>query len=247
MVAPYGDLNTVKKLLQENDVAAVILEPVVGNAGFIKPTKEFLVGLRNLTKQYGSLLVFDEVMTGFRVAYGGAQEYYDVIPDVTTLGKVIGGGLPVGAFGGKKEIMSLIAPSGPVYQAGTLSGNPLAMSAGIKTLEILKRPGTYQYLENITSTLVDGLVKAGKEAGHSICGNSVGGMFGFFFHDGPVNNFTDAKKSDVVKFAKFHKLMLERGIYLAPSPFEAGFTSLTHTHEDIQNTINIAKEVFKIL
>lgn len=159
----------------------------------------------------------------------------------------LGGGLPVGAFGGKKEIMSMIAPSGPVYQAGTLSGNPLAMSAGIKTLEILKRPGTYEYLENITSTLVNGLIKVGKEAGHSICGGSVGGMFGFFFHEGPINSYSDAKQSDVAKFAKFHQLMLERGIYLAPSPFEAGFTSLAHTLADIEHTISVAREVFKIL
>jgi glutamate-1-semialdehyde 2,1-aminomutase len=263
LVATYNDLRSVEKLLNEHaDIAAVILEPVVGNAGFIKPSKQFLEGLRELTKKHGALLVFDEVMTGFRVAYGGAQEHYGVIPDLTTLGKVIGlssssplllvhllegGGLPVGAYGGKKEIMSMVAPAGPVYQAGTLSGNPLAMSAGIATLHILRRPGTYEHLDNITASLVNGIIAAGKEAGHDVSGAHVGGMFGFFFHRGPVNSFDDAKRSDVAKFAKFHRLMLERGVYLAPSPFEAGFTSLAHTHEDIDKTLQIVREVMRML
>lgn len=247
LVATYNDLASVEALLKDRPVAAVVLEPVVGNSGFIKPTKEFLVGLRELTKKYGALLVFDEVMTGFRVAYGGAQEHFGVTPDVTTMGKVIGGGLPVGAYGGRKDIMSLVAPAGPMYQAGTLSGNPLAMACGIKTLEILKRPGSYEYLEKITTKLVNGIIAAGKEHGHAITGGSVGGMFGFFFNEGPVNSFSDAAKSDGKKFAKWHRMMLERGVYLAPSQFEAGFTSLAHTEEDIDKTIAIAREVMSKL
>jgi glutamate-1-semialdehyde 2,1-aminomutase len=247
LVATYNDLASVEALLKSASVAAVILEPVVGNSGFIKPTKEFLTGLRELTTKYGALLVFDEVMTGFRIAYGGAQEYFGITPDVTTLGKVIGGGLPVGAYGGRKDIMSLVAPAGPMYQAGTLSGNPLAMAAGIKTLEILKRPGSYEYLEKITSKLTAGLLAAGKEFGHDITGGSIRGMFGIFFTKGPVNNFTDASKSDLKKFAKWHRKMLERGVYLAPSQYEAGFTSLQHTEEDIDKTIEIAREVFSQL
>ena len=247
LVATYNDLASVEALLKDRPVAAVVLEPVVGNSGFIKPTKEFLVGLRELTTKYGALLVFDEVMTGFRVAYGGAQEHFGVTPDVTTMGKVIGGGLPVGAYGGRKDIMSLVAPAGPMYQAGTLSGNPLAMACGIKTLEILKRPGSYEYLDKITSKLVNGLIAAGKEFGHPITGGSVGGMFGFFFNEGPVNSFSDAAKSDGKKFAKWHRMMLERGVYLAPSQFEAGFTSLAHTEADIDRTIAIAREVMSQL
>ena len=247
LVATYNDLAGVETLLKSQPVAAVVLEPVVGNSGFISPTKEFLVGLRELTTKYGALLVFDEVMTGFRIAYGGAQQHFGVIPDVTTMGKVIGGGLPVGAYGGRKEIMEMVAPAGPMYQAGTLSGNPLAMAAGIKTLEILKRPGSYEHLDKVTSKLVNGIITAGKEYGHPICGGSISGMFGFFFTNGPVNNFVDASKSDLKKFAKWHRMMLERGIYLAPSQYEAGFTSLAHTDEDIERTIAIAREVMSQL
>jgi glutamate-1-semialdehyde 2,1-aminomutase len=247
MVATYNDLASVEAILKKNECAAVILEPVVGNSGFIKPTKEFLVGLRELTKKYGALLVFDEVMTGFRIAYGGAQEYFGVTPDVTTMGKVIGGGLPVGAYGGRRDIMELVAPAGPMYQAGTLSGNPLAMAAGIKTLEILKRPGSYQHLEKITSKLIQGILDAAKEHGHDACGGSISGMFGFFFAKGPVNCFADASKSDTKKFAKWHRMMLERGVYLAPSQYEAGFTSLSHTEADIDKTIQIAREVMSKL
>ena len=247
LVATYNDLKSVETLLQSRPVAAVILEPVVGNSGFIKPTKEFLVGLRELTKKYGALLVFDEVMTGFRIAYGGAQAYFGVTPDVTTMGKVIGGGLPVGAYGGRRDIMELVAPAGPMYQAGTLSGNPLAMAAGIKTMEILKRPGSYEHLEKMTSKLINGILAAGKEYGHAVCGGNISGMYGFFFTEGPVNSFADAAKSDGKKFAKWHRMMLERGIYLAPSQYEAGFTSLAHTEEDIDKTIAIAREVMSML
>merc|ERR1711920_1075997 len=169
LCAQYNNLESVEALLKDNEVAAVILEPVVGNSGFIPPTKEFLVGLRELTTKYGALLVFDEVMTGFRIAYGGAQEHFGVTPDVTTMGKVIGGGLPVGAYGGRRDIMEMVAPAGPMYQAGTLSGNPLAMTAGTKTLEILKRPGTYEYLDSITGKLTEGLLSAARDAGHAVC------------------------------------------------------------------------------
>ena len=244
LVATYGDLEGVKEFVKNGDVAAVILEPVVGNSGFIPPSKEFLEGLRELCTEHGTLLVFDEVMTGFRISYGGAQKFFGVTPDVTTMGKVIGGGLPVGAYGGKKEIMEMVAPAGPMYQAGTLSGNPLAMTAGIKTLEILNREGSYEKLDKLTSRLIKGILDAGKEAGHAVCGGSISGMFGFFFTEGPVNCFADAAKSDQDKFAKWHRGMLERGIYLAPSQFEAGFTSLAHTEEDVDKTIAAAKEVF---
>ncbi|CAK8998037.1 unnamed protein product [Durusdinium trenchii] len=244
LCAQYNDLESVEELLKNNEVAAVILEPVVGNSGFIPPTKEFLVGLRELTTKYGALLVFDEVMTGFRIAYGGAQEYFGVTPDVTTMGKVIGGGLPVGAYGGRKDIMEMVAPAGPMYQAGTLSGNPLAMTAGIETMKRLQEPGSYEYLDKLTGKLINGILDAAKENGHKVCGGHISGMFGFFFCEGPVTCFADATKSDTEKFAKWHRMMLQKGIYLAPSQYEAGFTSLAHTEEDIEKTIAAAKEVF---
>ncbi|MBD2363558.1 glutamate-1-semialdehyde 2,1-aminomutase [Anabaena sp. UHCC 0399] len=249
LTAPYNDLEAVKALFEENpdQISGVILEPVVGNAGFITPDAGFLEGLRELTHEYGALLVFDEVMTGFRIAYGGAQEKFGIKPDLTTMGKVIGGGLPVGAYGGRRDIMSMIAPAGPVYQAGTLSGNPLAMTAGIKTLELLQKPGSYEYLERITKRLADGLLKAAQETGHAVCGGNISAMFGLFFTSGPVHNYEDAKKSDTAKFGRFHRGMLERGVYLAPSQFEAGFTSLAHTEEDIDQTIAIARDVLSSL
>eukprot|EP00520_Triparma_pacifica_P006869 CAMPEP_0118648108 /NCGR_PEP_ID=MMETSP0785-20121206/8974_1 /TAXON_ID=91992 /ORGANISM="Bolidomonas pacifica, Strain CCMP 1866" /LENGTH=450 /DNA_ID=CAMNT_0006540267 /DNA_START=48 /DNA_END=1400 /DNA_ORIENTATION=- len=247
LCAKYGDLESVEELLKTGDVAAVILEPVVGNSGFIRPTKEFLQGCRDLSTKYGALLVFDEVMTGFRVSYGGAQEYFGVTPDVTTMGKVIGGGLPVGAYGGRKEIMEMVAPAGPMYQAGTLSGNPLAMRAGIETMKKLKQPGQYEKLEANSKKLVEGIVAAAKDAGHAATGGYAGGMWGFFFCDGPVTCFSDAEKADAAKFGRWHRAMLERGVYLAPSTFEAGFMSLAHTDEDIDRTIEIAKEVLATL
>ena len=245
LTAPYNDLEAVKALFAANpdSIAGVILEPVVGNAGFITPDAGFLEGLRLITQSYGALLVFDEVMTGFRIAYGGAQQRFGVTPDLTTMGKVIGGGLPVGAYGGRKEIMSMVAPAGPMYQAGTLSGNPLAMTAGIKTLELLQKPGAYEYLDKITKRLADGLVQIAKENGHEACGGNISAMFGLFFCAGPVHNFEDAKHSDVTKFGRFHRGMLEQGIYLAPSQFEAGFTSLAHTEEDIDRTLAAARIV----
>ena len=247
LVAKYNDLASVEALLKEHECAAVILEPVVGNSGFIPPEPGFLEGLRELTTKYGALLVFDEVMTGFRISYGCAQKHFGVTPDVTTMGKVIGGGLPVGAYGGRRDIMEMVAPAGPMYQAGTLSGNPLAMVAGIKTLEILQRPGSYEHLTKLTEKLVAGILAEGKAAGHAICGGSISGMFGFFFCEGPVKCFEDATASDTEKFGRWHRGMLERGVYLAPSQYEAGFTGLAHTEEDVEFTIKAAKEVFATL
>mmetsp|Transcript_39038 Transcript_39038/g.90861 ORF Transcript_39038/g.90861 Transcript_39038/m.90861 type:complete len:188 (-) Transcript_39038:56-619(-) len=187
-------------------------------------------------------------MTGFRVSYGGAQEYFGVTPDLTTMGKVIGGGLPVGAYGGTKEIMEQVAPAGPMYQAGTLSGNPLAMTAGIETLKRLRdTEGAYAELERKGQKLIDGIVERGKKHGHAVTGGCAGGMFGFFFNEGPVNNFSDAAKSDAEKFGRWHRMMLERGVYLAPSTYEAGFMSLAHTDEDVDKTLAIADEVMALL
>lgn len=247
LTAPINDIQAVEKLFNDHkgQIAAVILEPVVGNSGFIAPKKGFLEGLRELTNAEGALLVFDEVMTGFRISYGGAQEYFGVTPDLTTLGKIIGGGLPVGAYGGRREIMEMVAPAGPMYQAGTLSGNPLAMTAGIHTLQRLQQPGCYEYLDKITGRLVQGLLEAGRNAGHKVCGGHISGMFGIFFTEGPVYNFADAKKSDTAKFARYFRGMLEQGVYLAPSQFEAGFTSLAHSEQDIDFTIAAARKVFE--
>jgi glutamate-1-semialdehyde 2,1-aminomutase len=249
LTAPYNDLEAVKALFAANpdSISGVILEPVVGNAGFIVPDAGFLEGLRLITQEYGALLVFDEVMTGFRIAYGGVQQKFGVTPDLTTMGKVIGGGLPVGAYGGRKDIMSMVAPAGPMYQAGTLSGNPLAMTAGIKTMELLQKPGAYEHLEKITKRLADGLLQIAKQTGHAACGGNISGMFGLFFCEGPVHNFEDAKKSDVAKFGRFHRGMLEQGIYLAPSQFEAGFTSLAHTEADIDRTLAAARAVMSTI
>ncbi len=249
LAAPYNDLEAVKALFEAHpgEISGVILEPVVGNSGFIAPLPGFLEGLRELTTQHGALLVFDEVMTGFRIAYGGAQAKFGVTPDLTTLGKVIGGGLPVGAYGGRRDIMEMVAPAGPMYQAGTLSGNPLAMTAGIKTLELLQRPGTYEQLEAITKRLAEGMLAVAQETGQAACGGHISAMFGFFFTAGPVNNFTDAKTSDLEKFKVFHRGMLESGIYLAPSQFEAGFTSLAHTEADIDKTLAAARQVMASL
>jgi glutamate-1-semialdehyde 2,1-aminomutase len=249
LTAPFNDLEAVKALFAENpgEISGVILEPVVGNAGFIPPDAGFLEGLRELTQENGALLVFDEVMTGFRIAYGGAQQRFGVTPDLTTLGKIIGGGLPVGAYGGKQEIMSMVAPAGPMYQAGTLSGNPLAMTAGIKTLQLLQQPGNYERLDQITKRLTDGMLQVAQETGHVACGGQISGMFGFFFAEGPVHNYEDAKKSDLNKFARFHRGMLEQGVYLAPSQFEAGFMSLAHTEADIDRTLDAARAVMSNL
>ncbi|KAJ8548870.1 hypothetical protein K7X08_029851 [Anisodus acutangulus] len=240
LTAPYNDISAVKSLFDDNkgEIAAIILEPVVGNSGFFPPKPEFLDATRNITKETGALLIFDEVMTGFRLAYGGAQEYLGITPDLT-----IRGGLPVGAYGGRRDIMEMVAPAGPMHQAGTLSGNPLAMTAGIHTLKRLNQPGAYEHLDKITSELTQGILDAGKKTGHAMCGGYISGMFVFFFTDGPVHNFSDAKKSDTAKFAKFYRGMLEEGVYFAPSQFEAGFTSLAHTAEHIQRTVAAADKV----
>jgi glutamate-1-semialdehyde 2,1-aminomutase len=251
LIAEYNDINSVQILLRQygDRIAAIVVEPIVGNSGFITPTNYFLHELRKLCDEYNVLLVFDEVMTGFRVSYGGAQGYYNIKPDLTTLGKIIGGGLPVGAYGGRRDIMSMVAPAGPMYQAGTLSGNPLAMTAGLKTLEILQRDktGNYEKLHTLSNRLVSGLLNAAHENGHEMCGNCIGGMFGFFFTKGPVNSLQDTEHCDTNKFAIFHKLMREKGIYLPPSQFEACFMSLAHTNDDIDRTIEIAKEVLKMI
>ncbi len=249
LTAPYNDLEAVKELFAENPdgICGVILEPVVGNAGFITPEPGFLEGLRELTKENGALLVFDEVMTGFRISYGGAQSRFGVTPDLTTMGKVIGGGLPVGAYGGRAEIMSMVAPAGPMYQAGTLSGNPLAMTAGIKTLELLKQEGTYERLEATTKRLISGIIDSAKEADISITGSSISAMFGFYLCEGPVRNFEEAKVANTELFGKLHKAMLERGVYLAPSAFEAGFTSLAHSDDEIDITLKAFKESFSVI
>jgi len=245
LTAPYNDLEAVKALFEENPdtIAGIILEPVVGNAGFILPQPGFLEGLRDVAHKYGALLVFDEVMTGFRIAYGGAQAKFGVTPDLTCLGKIIGGGLPVGAYGGRREIMEMVAPAGPMYQAGTLSGNPLAMTAGIKTLEILQRPGTYEQLEAITAQLSQGMLEIARKTGHAATGGHLSAMFGLFFTDRPVHNYRDAKTSNLAKFSKFHRGMLEQGVYLAPSQFEAGFTSLAHGEGEIQATLEAMARV----
>jgi glutamate-1-semialdehyde 2,1-aminomutase len=247
LTAPFNDLEAVVTLfrLYAGRIAAVILEPVVGNAGFIPPDDGFLSGLRRITGEDGALLVFDEVMTGFRVARGGAQARFGVRPDLTTLGKVIGGGLPVGAYGGRAEVMAHIAPEGPVYQAGTLSGNPLAMAAGLAQLRILRDEDPYPALERRTARLVEGLLANAMELGVPACGGSLGSMWGMFFAAGPVRSFDDAKGSDVALFNRFFHAMLERGMFLAPSQFEAGFTSTAHTDADVDDTIARGREALR--
>ena len=247
ITAPYNDLETLKAIFKAEgeNIAAVIVEPVVGNMGCVPPKEGFHEGLRALTKEYGTLLIFDEVMTGFRVGYGGAQGRYGIDPDLTTLGKVIGGGLPVGAYGGKREIMEKVAPAGPVYQAGTLSGNPLAMTAGLMMLKILKRPGTYEELERKSALLEKGLKEVANLAGAKCSFNRVGAMFTTFFTDQQVVDFHSAVSSDTKKFATYFAAMLNEGIYLAPSQFEAGFMSLAHSDEDIAKTVEAAYKAFK--
>ena len=247
ITVPFNDLNTLKKVLEKEakNIACVIVEPVVGNIGCVIPKKGFLKGLRSLTKKYDVVLIFDEVMTGFRVSYGGAQKAYGIKPDMTCLGKVIGGGVPVGAYGGKKEIMSMIAPLGPVYQAGTLSGNPLAMTAGIETLKILSVPATYKKILEKSAALEYALRDASKRAGIKTKFYRAGTMFCTYFTETEVVDYTTAKKSDTAKFARFFSGMLESGINLAPSQFEAGFMSLAHSNADINKTAKAAYEVFK--
>jgi len=246
LVAPYNDLPAVDRLFSENraQIAAVIVEPVAGNMGVIPPEPGFLAGLRAVTKAEGALLVFDEVVTGFRVAYGGAQALYGVTPDLTCLGKVVGGGLPVGTYGGRREIMEMVAPLGPVYQAGTLAGNPLTMTAGIETLKVLAEPGAYERLEERSTRLADGLRAAAKAAGVPVFQTRVGSMFCTFFSGERVVDYASAKRSDTSRYARFFRAMLASGVYLAPSQFEAGFLSLAHGEQDIERTVQAAEEAF---
>ncbi len=244
----YNNIDQVREVLSDvgSEVACIIVEPVAGNMNCIPPVDGFLQGLRTVCDEHGIVLIFDEVMTGFRVALGGAQAYYDVKPDLTTLGKVIGGGLPVGAFGGKREIMEYIAPLGPVYQAGTLSGNPMSMSAGLAMLNALSAdPDFYQNLGKKVQRLTDGILAQAKANNIGMTANVVGGMFGIFFTDSnKVTNFNETSQCDVERFKKFYHLMLEEGIYMAPSAYEAGFVSSAHTDEDIQATIDATGRVF---
>jgi glutamate-1-semialdehyde 2,1-aminomutase len=249
LTANYNDLESVKQLLSENkdQVACIIVEPVAGNMGTVPPREGFLEGLRTICSNEGIILIFDEVMSGFRVAYGGAQELYGITPDMTTLGKIIGGGLPVGAFGGKKEIMAQLSPAGGVYQAGTLSGNPLAMTAGIETLKLLKQEGFYKKLDEKSAILAEGISKAAREAGIPIYSTRVGSMFCAFFTPNVVHDWNTAAQCDTKAFAKYFQQMLAKGVYLAPSQFETAFVSIAHTDTDIEKTIAAASESFKAL
>ena len=248
LVCDYNDLESVKKQFDQfpDEIAAIIIEPVAGNMNCVPAKKSFLQGLRSLCDNYGALLIIDEVMTGFRVALGGAQEYYDIIPDLTCLGKIIGGGMPVGAFGGRAEIMQQLAPIGPIYQAGTLSGNPVAMAAGYAALTKLTDVGIYQELEEKTVTLVNGLFSEAKRFNVPFVVNHAGGMFGFFFTTAlEVSSYKDVMNCDIELFKKFYHHMLAEGIYFAPSAFEAGFMSLMHTDKEINHTIDAASRFFK--
>ena len=247
--ARFNDLEGLREIFERDgeDIACVILEPVAGNMGVVLPEEGFLQGVRRLTEEYGALLIFDEVITGFRVGYGGAQAHFGIDPDLTCLGKIIGGGLPVGAYGGKRRFMEQIAPSGPVYQAGTLSGNPLAMNAGLATLKILQSPGTYEALTAKTSRLAQGLQQIAADAGVPVSVNVIGAMFSMFFTDVPVKDFASACTSDVKQFARYHRGMLEGGIYLGPSQFESVLLSTAHTEADIDQTLEQAQKVFNMI
>ncbi len=240
LIGEYNNLESIHNLFKKyQDIACLILEPVMGNMGLILPNAGFLQGLRDLCNEYHVVLIFDEVMTGFRVAYGGAQQLYNVKADLTCFGKIIGGGLPVGAYGGKHEIMQCIAPLGPVYQAGTLSGNPLAMAVGCKTLELLHDPQKYQMLQRTTFQLTEGLKSIAKQKNVALQVTQVGSMFGFFFNENPVTNAAMARQSDSEKFKIVFHHLLANGVFIAPSPFEAGFVSLTHSPDDIDRTLDV--------
>lgn len=248
LALPFNDISAVEAAFAEHrgEIACIILEPVVGNMGCVPPADGYLQALREITRQENALLIFDEVMTGFRVAYGGAQDLYGIEPDITTLGKIIGGGLPCGAFGARAEIMDLLAPLGPVYQAGTLSGNPLAMAAGIATVGYLKehRGEVYAKLEKLSATVADGIAKAAAESGVPLTTNRVGSMFTWFFTLNSVTDFESASTSDAAAFGRFHRAMLDQGIWLPPSQYEAAFLSTAHTAEDITVTIDAARKAF---
>jgi glutamate-1-semialdehyde 2,1-aminomutase len=246
---PYNDLDQARQAFEKDPTgfAAIIVEPVAGNMGVVLPENGFLKGLRDLATTYGALLIFDEVMTGFRLAMGGAQEKFGIAADLTCLGKIIGGGLPVGAFGGKREYMEKIAPLGKVYQAGTLSGNPISMAAGIKTLKLLREPETFEKLGYRTSYLADEMVKRAQKADMQVTVNRAGSMLTLFFHKGPVRNYADAQQSDRARFSRYFHGMLEEGIYLPPSPYEAWFLSMAHTTEDLEKTLVAHERVLKKL
>ncbi|MGB5398530.1 MAG: glutamate-1-semialdehyde 2,1-aminomutase [Gammaproteobacteria bacterium] len=246
LTLPYNNLQAVSELLAQvgDEVACIILEPVAGNMNCIPPVPGYLEGIRELCTKHGVVLIFDEVMTGFRVALGGAQAHYGITPDLTTLGKVIGGGMPVGAFGGKREIMEKIAPLGPVYQAGTLSGNPIAMSAGLKTLELISTPGFHDALAEKVEYMTNGVLAAAQAAGIAMTCNRVGGMFGLFFTDKQVTSFEQATQCNIEQFRAFFHGMLDEGIYMAPSAYEAGFASSAHMIDELDATIEAAKKVF---
>jgi glutamate-1-semialdehyde 2,1-aminomutase len=247
LTLPYNDLDAAEQLFAEvgGEVAALIIEPIAGNMNCILPREGYLAALRELCTRHGVLLIFDEVMTGFRVALGGAQQIYGITPDLSTFGKIIGGGMPVGAYGGRREIMQQIAPAGPIYQAGTLSGNPVAMAAGLAMLELIQTPGFYTELERRTHLLTDTIAASAAEAGVPLSVNRVCGMFGLFFTDAKVETFAQATACDVPMFNRFFHAMLERGVYLAPSAFEAGFVSIAHDEQVIADTLNSAREAFK--
>jgi glutamate-1-semialdehyde 2,1-aminomutase len=249
LVAKYNDLASVSAYLEAEPtgIAAVIVEPIAGNMGLVLPDPDFLAGLRSLTRRYGALLIFDEVITGFRVGRGGAQERYGITPDLTCLGKVVGGGMPLAAVGGKREIMDHLAPVGPVYQAGTLSGNPLAVTAGIETLKIISTPGTYERLDELGTMIAEGLRQAIKDTGITACVNQVGSMFTLFFGMTNVRDSATATRSDTKVFAHYFQSMIERGVYLPPSQFETAFISLAHSEAEVQETVAAAKEVLRSL
>ena len=248
LTANFNDLDETARLFEKygNDIAAIIVEPVAGNMGFVLPKADFLQGLRKLCDTYNAILIFDEVMTGFRVALGGAQSVYNVKPDITTLGKIIGGGMPVGALGGRLDIMSCLAPEGPVYQAGTLSGNPLAMAAGLATLNEIEKPGFYEHLSSMSGALVTALAEVTEFLNIPFCGSSLGGMFGFCFNEkAEVHDYADVASSNEVLFKRFFHGMLQEGVYFAPSMYEAGFVSSAHQKEDIRLTQRAAEAVLK--
>jgi len=249
LVLDYNDVAGLERTFAGigDEIACVIVEPFAGNMNLVKPTPEFMAAMRRLCDQYGALLIFDEVMTGFRVDLGGAQKLLGIRPDLTTLGKVIGGGMPVGAFGGRADVMDALAPVGPVYQAGTLSGNPVSVAAGLATLDAVAQPGFYDDLAAKTRALCDGLTAAAQDAGKTFCADSVGGMFGLYFAPKPPAGFADVMASDRETFNRFFHTMLDRGVYLAPSAFEAGFVSAAHSDADIAATVDAARAVFKTL
>jgi glutamate-1-semialdehyde 2,1-aminomutase len=251
LALPFNNLAVVEHAFQKykHQIACVIVEPVVGNMGCVPAADDYLVGLRMLTERERSVLIFDEVMTGFRVAFGGAQELYNIRPDLTTMGKIIGGGLPVGAYGGPKEIMDLVAPLGPMYQAGTLSGNPLAMAAGCAMLKQLRdgKGEIYPRLEKMSGQLVEGVAAAARDAGVALCHNRVGSMFTWFFQPGPVTDWDSASKSNTEAFGKFFRSMLDSGVYLPPSQYEAAFVGATHSEDDVQRTVAAAKAAFAVM